>query len=435
MARPEPVSVPDWRASWRRAAPPGDDFLTGSHFGEFLIREGKLRPEGLKKALEMQAMIGGRLGTNLLELGLITEEALLAALGQHRKTRTVSGPDLQDIPPAVIRLVSPKLAQRHHIVPYQLKGRSLLIAAMDPGDALVEDELGLLTSCLARTVIALELRVYDALERYYRIRQPTRFGALARRLARQDAVPAAVTPAPAPAAPSEPPRPRPRAAPAAAAGEPRTEAGSTAPPPAVPAPAKKVSPPEPVPATPQFIELDEEDLALLQAADSGPRSAEERLDAAAVQLQTIDIRDEIGDVLLAFCAPYFQRRLLLVRRKEQIIGWRGEGDGVDRASVRAIEIPISAPSVFLGLTEGTSFWLGPLPALAANQPLVKGLGGAPKDCVVLPVLLRSRVVCFLYGDNGEDGVTGVPMAELRRLASKAGVAYEVYILKNKIRTL
>ncbi|MCP4658001.1 MAG: hypothetical protein GY856_21540 [bacterium] len=430
--------------------------MTGSHFGEFLIREGRLRPEGLKKALEMQAMIGGRLGTNLLELGLITEEALLAALGRHRRTRIVSGPDLQDIPPAVIRLVSPKLARRHHIVPYQLKGRSLLIAAMDPGDALVEDELGLLTSCLARTVIALELRIHDALERCYRIKQPVRFGALARRLARQSAGSVvSVTEAPAVASPagdappsatpcSESLRPRPRAAPRESAppadlARPpaRTEAGSVAPAPAVPVGAKKAGTAESVPTTPQYIELDDEDLALLHStADSGPRTAEERLDAAADHLQRIDIRDEIGDVLLAFCAPYFQRRLLLVRRKEQIIGWRGEGEGVDRASVRAIEIPISEPSVFLGLTESTSFWLGPLPTLPANQPLVRGLGGSPpKECVVLPVLLRSRVVCFLYGDNGEVGVTGTPMAALRRLVSKAGVAYEVYILKNKIRTL
>ena len=31
------------------------------------------------------------------------------------------------------------------------------------------------------------------------------------------------------------------------------------------------------------------------------------------------------------------------------------------------------------------------------------------------------------------GVTGAPLAELRRLTAKAGLAFEVYILKNKIR--
>ena len=68
--------------------------------------------------------------------------------------------------------------------------------------------------------------------------------------------------------------------------------------------------------------------------------------------------------------------------------------------------------------------------------LVFGLGGAPpKECLVLPIALRNRVVSFLYLDNGEAGVGDVPMPELRRLVAKAGVAFEVYLLKNKIRTM
>ena len=39
------------------------------------------------------------------------------------------------------------------------------------------------------------------------------------------------------------------------------------------------------------------------------------------------------------------------------------------------------------------------------------------------------------GDNRGEGVSHVPLPELRRLTAKAGVAFEVYILKNKIRTL
>jgi hypothetical protein len=68
--------------------------------------------------------------------------------------------------------------------------------------------------------------------------------------------------------------------------------------------------------------------------------------------------------------------------------------------------------------------------------LVAGLGGtAPKDCFILPILVRDKTVCFLYCDNVEDGVGGLPMADLRRLTAKAGVAFQVYIMKSKIRTL
>jgi hypothetical protein len=208
-----------------------------------------------------------------------------------------------------------------------------------------------------------------------------------------------------------------------------------------------------------YIELDEEDAALLArpaeestepspAAPSSPAppagpapapepaSVESRLEVAAQKLQEIDIRDEIADAVLEFCGAFFERRLLLFRRGEQILGWRGEGQGVQKENVRGVEIATTEPSVFLGLLQGSPLWLGPLPSLPANQKLVRGLGGVPpKDCVILPVTLRSKTVCLLYLDNLERSVAGAPLAELRRLVAKAAVAFEVYILKNKIRTL
>ena len=273
---------------------------------------------------------------------------------------------------------------------------------------------------------------------------------------------------------------------------------------AVPAaPTADKPPPSPRPTPPRFIELDEEDAALLglsssdpvtpgsdepvilepaplpwlvgkaEAEETAPSAAgsvdgpppttvateavpvdeptgdlsdeeeaeveidlEGQLHRVASKLRDVEIRDDIADVLLAFCRPHFQRRVILVTRKEHIVGWRGEGEGIEREQLRAIEIPAHDPSVFLGLTAAGSFWLGSLPALPANQTLVDGLGGEfPKDCVVLPIILRSRVVCYLYGDNLGHGVAGAPIAELRRLAGKASLAFEVYILKNKLRLL
>ena len=156
----------------------------------------------------------------------------------------------------------------------------------------------------------------------------------------------------------------------------------------------------------------------------------------ALALQDVELRDEIADALLAFAAPYLRRRMLLAVRKHTVIGWRGEGEGVDEVMVRAISIPLSEPSVFVGLGQGAAFWLGTLPPMARNVELTLALGGArPKDCVVLPVTLKQKTVCFLYGDNGADGVAGVPVSALRRLASMAGLAFQVYLLKGKIRSL
>ncbi len=470
--------------------------MKGARIGELLLSEGRLSPAQLKKALQVQSQIGDRLGTTLLELGLVGEDTLLAALGRQRSTRTVSRAELGNISPSVLKLIPGKLAARYRIVPFELRGHTLFVASMDVGDALSEDEIGFLTSCLVRTCIGIEVRIQEALTRYYRVASSVRFKALVRRL--ESGGPSAEPHPPRAADPAEllrapDPVPSPAAPPATVDTRPVL--------PVVPAPAaaEPSSPAEPVfpstgqpvfPSTgqPVFIELDEEDEALLRepgaplpdrvaedlptagltllthepapatappvpaaepvpaeplpaeppaaAAPAAEETLEERLDRAARELQNAEIRDEIADALLDFCTPYLKRRLLLIVRKDRIIGWRGEGQGIDPQRVRAIEIAAHEPSVFFSVQSPESFWLGPLPALKPNLALQQGLGEpSPKSCLVLPVALRSKLVCYLYGDNLEEGVGGTPVAALRRLVGKAGIAFEVYILKNKIRLL
>ena len=80
--------------------------------------------------------------------------------------------------------------------------------------------------------------------------------------------------------------------------------------------------------------------------------------------------------------------------------------------------------------------IGPLPEMPNNMDLVAGLAGdPPKDCFIVPMTVREKTVCFLYLDNAEDGVGGLQMADLRRLAAKAGLAFQVYLIKSKIRTI
>ena len=155
--------------------------------GEILVRERELTRQQLQKALQVQGLLGGRLGTTLLEEGLVDERVVLDALGRQRSTRTVSPADLTGVPADVVRMVPARLAERYSVVPFELKGRTLSVASMDSGDLLKEDEIGFLTSCMVRTCIALEHRVFEALERYYRIRSPERHQSLSRLLARKAA--------------------------------------------------------------------------------------------------------------------------------------------------------------------------------------------------------------------------------------------------------
>ena len=504
--------------------------------GEILLSEGVLNSERLKKTLETQGLLGGRIGSSLLELGFVTEESLLDLLGRQRKSKTVSGLELQGVLPSVIKLISEKVARRYRIVPFRLDAKILSIASLDAEDLLVQDEVAFLTGFRVLTFIGIEVRIMEALDRYYGLARQRRFSALSQRLARQTtgadttgAIPAAhqsLPPSPASvrpetslrgaatSSPAPAPSPRPMARPSTGSvstpflkagdeaqrsglshfeefsfGETPADSGESADSSTAPAlpPKKKpvleielnavdaalISPlhdPEktipPSPATasiPTAAPLHEElrpapasppsppaapnepivlepppPLPDVEApkAPATPTTPDEQLEIAARELQNAEMRDDIADALLGFCERYFKRRALLILRKDRIVGWYGSGEGVQQSAVRSIAIPTEEPSVFNGIIQGANFWLGQLPPMPRNLDLVAGLGGKmPKDCLVLPVSLRGKMVCFLYADNLDSGVGGSPMAELRRLTGKAGIAFEVYLLKNKIRTL
>ncbi|MEM9553116.1 MAG: hypothetical protein AAGC60_02580 [Acidobacteriota bacterium] len=489
---------------------------SGRRLGEVLVAEGQIDRDQLRRALEMQQMIGGRLGTNLLEIGALEEPTLLAALGAQRATCTVGGDELEACSDDVLRLLPSKLARRYQLVPYRLRGKTLYIASADPGDALHEDEIAFLTSTMVRTCIALESQLALALHRAYGVAVDTRFRALAERRRRSTGAQAAVVrrrpetdvPAPVESAPVrsapvepgtvEPGTVEPRATDAGSSTSPWGGAWSTKPEAAGAAPSEPVQAealdrssapgdalpdqrsPSPrrvgAPAAPEreFIELDTDDLALLrrdaepadrvaprieamrsatpaaapatdeappasrrEAANEAPRDVEQSLRRAARQLQEAEIRDEIGDVLLEFAAPFLRRRVLFFARKDQrILGWQGGGEGIDQGAVRQLDFDARLPSLFSSLRDSSSYWLGPLAPLPENRKLLALLGEpAPRECLALPVVLRGKVICYLYGDNLDEGVAQAPLEALRRLVRKAGVAFEVYILKNKIRIL
>ena len=417
-------------------------------FARWLLDKGLLSKADLRRARDAQRGRMGRLDTEIIDLKLLSEAKTLDLLGKFHRTRTVSGAELEYASPDALRMLTPRIATRLGVVPFRLEGRTLSVATLDPGDLLVEDEIAQLTGCMVASFVTLEVRFVEALNRHFQTPITARYAGLIRRLSGAKARPAAAV---VPEELHEDRRPAP-----AANGD-RTRLADRR--------ARRAQPVES-----EALELSADDLSLFpslrsderpqapsaEATDrtdatsatreeSGPvpippeaaeLSPETLLQAAAHAMQNVEMRDDIADAVLGFCAPLFRRRMMLVLRKDTVMGWRGEGFGVDESAVKAIGVPTGEPSVFSGLLQGVDFWLGPLPSMPRNSDLVSALGGEPpKDCYVLPIKVRDRVVCFLYGDNMGDGVGGLPLAELKRLAAKAGLAFQVYLLKGKIRQI
>jgi hypothetical protein len=425
--------------------------IDDNEFGKWLVTRRLLSKDDLRRAENAQRGRMGRLDTEIIDLQLMSEPATLDALGKFKQTRTVSGSELEYASPSAVRLLTPRIASRLGVVPFKLEGRTVSVATLSPGDLLVEDEIAQQTGCMVACFVALEIRFVEALNRHYKAPITARYAGLVRRLSgvrgavketprrpsmdKVDAIPLStpVSDAPRPAVETKRSMASQPADSLELSAEERDlfpslrdeEAESAAEAGAISgevALVREDQPEAPVPPT-QTVPPAEAEVGL-----------EALLGAASQAMQNVEMRDDIADAMLGFCAPIFRRRMMLVQRGSTIMGWRGEGAGVDQQAVRAISIPVDEPSVFSGLLQGVDFWLGPLPTMPNNADLTMALGGPPpKDCYLMPVRVRDRVVCFLYGDNQEVGVGGVPLSELKRLAGKAGLAFQVYLLKGKIR--
>jgi len=400
-------------------------------FGEYLASTGLLSREALRQARDTQSLLGGRLDTVLLDLGLLGENALLHALGRFRSTRTVSSYQLARITPEVARAISSRVAIRLEVVPFRREGRILSIATLNPSDLLVEDELAQLTDCMVASFVALEVRLYETMARLYGVQPSIQMLSVLERLDHVARVEAPSHQDEAPAGPEG------------------VEKGATA----APAPRSPLPPDaRPEPDGPLALEISREELqqfpSFAAAAQgdlrlhgrppdtTGDPSVEELLERAGDALEHAEVRDDISDAVLGFCAPILARRLLLAMRGDTIVGWRGAGEGVRPAAIEALSIPVAEPSVFTGLVQGAGLWLGPLPRTPSNDLLVRALGGAPAaPCLVLPLAVRGKTVAFLYGDNAGRSLAEVPLPHLKRLLAKADLALQIYLLRSKIRRL
>lgn len=142
-------------------------------------------------------------------------------------------------------------------------------------------------------------------------------------------------------------------------------------------------------------------------------------------------RDRIAADLVADVRKLLTRVLLFRVRGEEIEGWMGspeiEAEALKKFRARFSELPI-----FLGLQQGSRFYLGPLPPMASHRRLAALWGGElPRDGVAVPIKLGERLVALLYGDRGKDGLSGLPLADLEGSVANAERALESAITRGK----
>ena len=128
----------------------------------------------LQEAIQHQVLYGGRLGTSLYELGFITEERLQEALA---RAHGVPGllVDLREIQPDAVGLVPKALAARHKVFPYRVKGKTLFLLMVDPGDHAAVAKIGYSLGYIVKPAVVPEFRMIQLLRDYYGVDERWRY--------------------------------------------------------------------------------------------------------------------------------------------------------------------------------------------------------------------------------------------------------------------
>jgi hypothetical protein len=146
-------------------------------------------------------------------------------------------------------------------------------------------------------------------------------------------------------------------------------------------------------------------------------------------------RVDVADVLLGYARTLFDVGVVCMVRDELAFGWRGFGPDLDEDRVEVLLIPLGVPSIFRMAIETNALFVGPAPPTAIHGHLFKILRSPPPaQAVVVPVLIRDRVVNLIYGHLRGDRHLDEPALEgLRRLATGAAEAYARMIAQQRGR--
>jgi type IV pilus assembly protein PilB len=134
--------------------------------GEILVRENLISPQHLREALDYQREHGGRLGYNLVKLGLVSDDMITAVLSRQYGIPSVNL-ELFQIDDSVLRLIPEEVAQKYLVLPLSRVGATLTLAMVDPTNVFAMDDIKFMTGLNVEPVVVAEASIQQAISKYY----------------------------------------------------------------------------------------------------------------------------------------------------------------------------------------------------------------------------------------------------------------------------
>jgi hypothetical protein len=407
---------------------------------EVLVGRGVLSEHDLLRALEHQLVYGGRLGTNLVELGHVRLDEIGHLLALQYGVLECGTDELNEVQPAALAQVDRRLCLGRQLIPLRTEGKWLHLVMADPSPEQVVS----LSVELSRKIVPYvvpELRLYFYIEELYRVARPGRYLRLPdggeSTFQRRHYLRATV----------DLPAPR-SAAWRSLHEEPfylETPGGRSESPVMVFAPTRDLDESGDKLSTPAALVTHTADMELqyLDAwqAPGAPRDSEFHIDTSAFEAQETSLASHVPDVLRELAAvdrspaiaqllvePFFaqaQLRILFWVRKSLAVGYRAAGTTRRPERIPALVVDIEKSPLLQAAFSTKDVVCGSAEEDPLQGRMAAYLGAPPPgEVCVVPVLLLGRTIHLLCLHSRAG--TSFPrrgLAELRQLSMTATSAY------------
>lgn len=356
--------------------------------GTLLLRNAAIGLSQLEGALRNQVLYGGRLGTNLVELGFIDLELLSSYLAELTGFPIATPTLLEDADRGLLDRLGADDAHRLRAVPIgQIRQGEIAVAFVEPTDAAaIEHVANRLGSAISPYVVP-ELRALYYLERHFGLPRGARFV----RSAHPDAPVV-------PAAPDATPPDRRRSQPAHGL------------------------------VMPPAVKLEPRRRRASPAAFGAAVPISLAFDAACSRIEAATHRDQIASVVVEYARGRCDALVVFLIRDGNALGWRAYLSPPSLApALDDLSLPLGGASSLQSAHDAGQAFVGPPPPTARPVETrlwaVLGTFPDPANLAVVPVLVKQRPVNLIYAHT----LSGPPLqrlaAELGELAARAQTAY------------
>lgn len=349
------------------------------NLGTLLVESKLVTEKVLSEALQRQVIFGGRLGTNLIEMGAVPEESILKLLSHQHNVSYASGEHFNDIPQSALDSIPKDLLEKFRIIPIRADRNRVTVAMEDPTLLDVIDEISFKTDKVIQSVVATELRITSALEHYYGIRRVARY---------------------IQAVPSSTPSARPE----------------------------------------DVVQIREEDLASQEPQEIPEADLEpiDPLDMTDINesFWSVNNRDDVAQAVVQACLRVMDDTFMFILKGDTAIGWMGGGSLEPPAHFGAWQKDLEPGGIFGIIRETRAIQRGGGQDLYTSNPWLDDFSvRAPAEIITCPLVLKKHTVAAVIGFSWERQLDDEEIEFLVRAMRKASVSFEILILKSRILML